>query len=84
MNGRRRPADVKATTAAVNLAKSVFHQTQQALQGMHRIRSLYLHLIGPQFRPPKDIDLLDLLAGLALIWAHDGVAINERAKSETG
>jgi site-specific recombinase XerD len=24
----------------------------------------YLHLISPQFRPPKDIDPLDLLAGL--------------------
>lgn len=26
--------------------------------------SRYLHLISPQFRPPKDIDPLDLLAGL--------------------
>ena len=26
----------------------------------------YLHLISPQFRPPKDIDPLDLLAGLSL------------------
>ena len=26
----------------------------------------YLHLISPQFRPPKDIDPLDLLAGLNL------------------
>jgi len=24
----------------------------------------YLHLISPQFRPPKDVDPLDLLAGL--------------------
>ena len=24
----------------------------------------YLHLISPQFKPPKDIDPLDLLAGL--------------------
>lgn len=24
----------------------------------------YLHLVGPQFRPPKDVDPLDLLAGL--------------------
>jgi site-specific recombinase XerD len=26
--------------------------------------SRYLHLISPQFRPPRDIDSLDLLAGL--------------------
>jgi site-specific recombinase XerD len=26
--------------------------------------SRYLHLISPQFRPPKDVDPLDLLAGL--------------------
>ena len=26
----------------------------------------YLHLISPQFRPPKSIDPLDLLAGLNL------------------
>jgi hypothetical protein len=26
--------------------------------------SRYLHLISPQFKPPKDIDPLDLLAGL--------------------
>jgi integrase/recombinase XerD len=26
--------------------------------------SKYLHLISPQFRAPKDIDPLDLLAGL--------------------
>ena len=26
----------------------------------------YLHLISPQFRPPKDIDPLDLLAALSL------------------
>jgi integrase/recombinase XerD len=25
----------------------------------------YLHLISPQFRPPKDVDALDLLAGLS-------------------
>ena len=24
----------------------------------------YLHLVSPQFRPPKDVDPLDLLAGL--------------------
>ena len=24
----------------------------------------YLHMISPQFRPPKDVDPLDLLAGL--------------------
>ena len=27
----------------------------------------YLHLISPQFHPPKDIDPLDLLAGLPLL-----------------
>ncbi len=26
--------------------------------------SRYLHLISPQFKPPKDVDPLDLLAGL--------------------
>jgi len=26
--------------------------------------SRYLHLISPQFHPPKDVDPLDLLAGL--------------------
>jgi integrase len=26
--------------------------------------SRYMHLISPQFRPPKDVDPLDLLAGL--------------------
>jgi site-specific recombinase XerD len=29
--------------------------------------SRYLHLISPQFRPPKDIDPLDLLAGLPIL-----------------
>ena len=31
---------------------------------MSSTTSRYLHLISPQFRPPKDVDPLDLLAGL--------------------
>lgn len=40
--------------------------TIQKLMGHGSIgtTSHYLHLISPQFRPPKDIDPLDLLAGL--------------------
>lgn len=40
--------------------------TIQKLMGHGSIgtTSRYLHLISPQFRPPKDIDPLDLLAGL--------------------
>ena len=40
--------------------------TIQKLMGHSNISttSRYLHLISPQFRPPKDIDPLDLLAGL--------------------
>ena len=29
--------------------------------------SRYLHLVNPQFRPPKDVDPLDLLAGLPVL-----------------
>ena len=40
--------------------------TIQKLLGHGHISTtaLYLHLISPQFRPPKDVDPLDLLAGL--------------------
>jgi site-specific recombinase XerD len=40
--------------------------TIQKLLGHSHISttSRYLHLISPQFRPPKDVDPLDLLAGL--------------------
>jgi len=40
--------------------------TIQRLMGHSNISttSRYMHLISPQFRPPKDVDPLDLLAGL--------------------
>ena len=42
--------------------------TIQKLLGHSHINSTgkYLHLVGPQFRPPKDLDPLDLLAALRL------------------
>ena len=42
--------------------------TIQKLLGHSHINTTgkYLHLVGPQFRPPKDIDPLDLLAALRL------------------
>jgi len=42
--------------------------TIQKLLGHSHINTTgkYLHLVGPQFRPPKEIDPLDLLAGLRL------------------
>ena len=42
--------------------------TIQKLLGHSHINTTgkYLHLVGPQFRPPKDLDPLDLLAALRL------------------
>jgi site-specific recombinase XerD len=41
------------------------HTIQQLMGHAHiGTTSRYLHLISPQFRPPKDVDPLDLLAGL--------------------